>query len=209
MKLSEIQRPYNFVMSLGYNCMVAYQLKRLSLRSCSGPIDWVIIHEVKDVIRLLDQRFNGYMEEASLEIIGRHNGFFSVKDTVYNAHSFHDFPCSDDQQMITNYYGYKEQLARRINRFLDLASQSDSALFVRERCSYEEAIRLKESLTPFVKGKATLLVINYTKEGRLVEHEWVDDGICSVDVNLEIDDELLRDSFWNDAFKGISVIHRQ
>ncbi|AZK47580.1 DUF1796 family putative cysteine peptidase [Paenibacillus lentus] len=205
MRRSEMQRPYDFVMSLGYNCMVAYQLKRLSLRTFSAPIDWVIIHEVKDVIRLLDQRFHGYMEERNLEILGKHNGFFSVKDTVYNAHSFHDFPCSGDNQMITNYNDFKAKLDRRISRFISLASQSDSALFVRERCSYEEAIRLRDSLASLVKGKVTLLIINYTKEARLVEHDWLDDGICGVDVNLEIDDEAWRDSYWNDAFRGVSV----
>lgn len=207
MRQSDIQRPYDFIMSLGYNCMVAYQLKRLSLRSFSGPIDWVIIHEVKDVIHLLNQRFQGYMEERNLEILGIHNGFFSVKDTMYNAHSFHDFPCSGNNQLITNYNDFKEKLDRRISRFISLASQSDSALFVRERCGYEEAIYLRESLASLVKGNVTLLVINYTKEGRLVEHDWVHDGICSVDVNLEIDNEPLRDSYWNDAFRGVSLIH--
>lgn len=61
MRLSELQRPHDLVMSLGYNCMVAYQLKRLALRSFSGPVDWVIIHEARDLIRLLDNRFQGYM----------------------------------------------------------------------------------------------------------------------------------------------------
>ncbi|WP_019639556.1 DUF1796 family putative cysteine peptidase [Paenibacillus fonticola] len=206
MRLSELQRPYDMIMSLGYNCMTAYQLKRLSLRNFSGPIDWVIIHEAKDLIRLLDHRFQGYMEQQNLKILGTHNGFFSVQDTEYKAHSFHDFPCSGDNPAITNYYEFKEKLDRRTSRFMSLAAQADSALFVRERCSYEDAVRLRDSLSSLVKGKTHLLIINYTREGRLVEHNWIDDGICSVDVNLDVDDEIFRDSYWNDAFRGMSLI---
>lgn len=208
MRRSDIQRPYDFVMSLGYNCMVAYQLKRLSLRSFSGPVDWVIIHETRDLIRLLDHRFHGYMDEQKLNILGAHNGFLSVQDTEYKAHSFHDFPCHGDHLMITNYAEFKQKLDRRISRFLSLAAQADSALFVREHCSYEDALLLRDSLASLVKGQTHLLIINYTKEGSLVEHQWIDEGICSVDVNLEIDNEPWRDSYWNDAFRGVSLIHK-
>lgn len=208
MRQSELHRPYDLIMSLGYNCMVAYQLKRLSLRNFSGPIDWVISENTDQLIRLLDHRFHGYMDEQNLAILGTHNGFYSVMDTEYQMYSFHDFPIQSEEPRITNYAEFKEKRDRRINHFMSLAANSDSSLFVRERCSYEEAIRLRRSLSSIVKGNPHLLIINYTNDGRLVDHEWLDEGICSVSVNLDVPDEQLRDSYWNDAFRGVTLIHK-
>jgi hypothetical protein len=205
MKLSEMQRPYDLIMSLGYNCMVAYQLKRLSLRSFSGPVDWVINYP-DQLIRILDNRFEGYMEERNLRIMSTHNGYYSVEDMEHHVYSFHDFPIVGDHWAIVNYPEFKEKLDRRVNKFLHLANQSNTALFVRERCSYEEAILLRESLSRLVKGTVHLLIINYTEEAKVVEKDWGIDGICSVEIIQSTTHEEVRDPYWNELFQGVSLI---
>lgn len=127
-------------------------------------------------------------------------------ETDYQMYSFHDFPIQSEQPMITNYAEFKEKRDRRISHFLSLATHSQSSLFVRERCSREEAIRLKESLSSIVNGNPQLLIINYTNGSSMVDHDWPDEGICCVSVNLDVPDENLRDSYWNDAFQGVTLI---
>lgn len=208
MKQSELHRPYDLIMSLGYNCMVAYQLKRLSLRSFSGPVDWVIIDDANQLVRLLDNRFSGYMEEHNLRILGTHNGFYSVLDTEYQAKSFHDFPVIGEKRVLTNYREFQEKRDRRINHFMNAAAHSDSALFIRERCSYEDAINLKKSLSSLVKGTVHLLILNYTDKDHMVENNWKEDGICSVEVISSDTKEHIRDPYWNDALRGVSFVKK-
>jgi hypothetical protein len=61
MKWEECSGSYKAVVSLGSSCQTAYQLKRLGLRGHAGPLDWFISQSAKDVVRLIRNRFKGFM----------------------------------------------------------------------------------------------------------------------------------------------------
>lgn len=189
---------FDFIMSLGANCMVAYQLKRLGLRDFSGPIDWVINSSLENVNQMIKNRFNDYMELSNLRIIGIHEGFYSVEDMLYNTYSFHDFPVSSND-CITNYPQFRELLNRRIERFYDRISQSKSALFVREKATYDETIRLKETLSLYTKGKVNIMIINNTVENRVISQDWGIEGVYVREMPLNLNVlEIDRDQYWSE-----------
>ncbi|MDD9268205.1 DUF1796 family putative cysteine peptidase [Paenibacillus sp. GCM10023248] len=62
MKLPEVKGQYDRIVSLGSACNPALQLRRLKLRTFSGPLDWSVSLSLSDVNRLLKNRFAHFME---------------------------------------------------------------------------------------------------------------------------------------------------
>ena len=56
---------YEQVISLGFFCSVALELKRLNLRSGSGPFDWVI-SDLKGILRLMENNFEDFLNPKFL-----------------------------------------------------------------------------------------------------------------------------------------------
>lgn len=62
MNLKEIKGSYDVIASLGSACNPAMELKRLNLRTFSGPLDWSVSLSLSDVNRLLKNKFSNFME---------------------------------------------------------------------------------------------------------------------------------------------------
>lgn len=78
--------------SLGRYCAVAYHLRRLGLGQVAGPLDWMGSDDPDGLIRLLRNRFDGFMSPENLLVIGKHMGYWVVVDRRYNIRTAHDFP---------------------------------------------------------------------------------------------------------------------
>lgn len=98
--------------SLGYGCQIAQQLKNHGLRESSLPFDWVIPHSgITDIIK---DEFKNYLPN---DIFTNSNGdshHMSIEDHTLFPHN--KFP--ED----------KEQMTRRINRFIELLKSEDKEL---------------------------------------------------------------------------------
>lgn len=218
--LQEIKRSYDTVIGIGSACDPTIHIKRLNLRKCSLPLDWVVSLSLSDVSRLLNNKFRGFMELKNMQLKdGSHfylddgtpvfsddrftkvESYF-VEDICYNILSVHDFPILPNQDWTTTYPSFKEKLNNRINRFLDLMNTSQSILFVRWSATYKEAIELQSALRKLTNGLFHVVIINPI-EGlpHVVEMNWRLDRVCSIQVPNRIHDITI----WDHVLNGVTL----
>ncbi|UKS23930.1 papain-like cysteine peptidase [Paenibacillus sp. HWE-109] len=173
---------YKAYISLGSTCQTAFQLKRLGLRKYAGPLDWFASDSIDGVVRLIDHRFNGFMELNQLELIGTTNECFVVRDNANDVISFHDFPLYlTADRWREAYPAFKQKLSRRVDRFLRTI-QGQPILFIRTNSKRKEAQELHAALKRLVHGKFQLLIVNNHQEDRedVIYENWGLGGISSV-----------------------------
>jgi len=221
LNLQQIKGAYDVIVSLGSACNPAMQLRRHNLRSFSGPLDWNVSLSLSDVNRLLKNKFDSFMELKNMHLLDETHFFLNdgvpvfpndgstqpiksyfVKDNHYNIISIHDFPIIPNQDWTVTYPSYKEKLNRRINRFLDKITKSQSILFVRWAASYDQAVELQSILSGIVKGHFNILIL-YPVEGfqGVSDMNWGIEKVCSVKVpNIPFDDTT-----WDYVLNGITL----
>ncbi|MGQ7885899.1 DUF1796 family putative cysteine peptidase [Paenibacillus sp. WC2504] len=173
---------YKAYISLGSTCQTAYQLKRLGLRKYAGPLDWFVSDSIGEVVRLIDHRFNGFMELSQLELIGTTYECFVVRDNGSGVISFHDFPLYlTAGRWREAYPAFKQKLNRRVDRFLRTI-QGQPILFIRTNSTKKEAQELHSAIRRLKHGKFHLLIVNnHQKDSKDVIYEdWGLAGISSV-----------------------------
>ncbi len=120
---------FDIIYSLGFNCDCASFLKRYSLRSCSGPFDWVGVSSFQQRIDLILEDFKGFLEYHDLELISPSDGFKEAYQSKKTNMSFrHDFNISRDLKR--EFANVKAKYERRIARFYKNIEESEDILFV-------------------------------------------------------------------------------
>lgn len=206
MQFSEIQRSYNAIFSLGQNCYPSIHLQRHRLRPFSGVFDWILSHSLKDVNRLLENKFSNFLNINNLSFVSYwSNGTeLMLKDNFYNVNSAHDFQVPPNTPTSwPSYPEIKEKYKRRIERFFKTLETSEWILFVRLGGTYNEIVDLEKMLNKMVKHQFRLLVIadpnlvinkdSSLKYTYIVEHP--------ITTELCVEPDL-----WDELFKGIKVI---
>ena len=208
MNLNQIKRPYDMIVSLGWNCQTAFQLKRKKLRSFTGPIDWMYSYSVSHLCRLLKQKFNGFMEVENMRIEGIQgtNSCYTVSDLNTKCVSVHDFLVTEnsDTSLLT-YPQFKEKMNRRIEKLYNSLAISDSALFVRIQANRDEALELKNAISEIYHGDFSILIINYTKEEKVIEIDWAIDRVCAVEIPNSVNAWTGCNSAWDTILEGVTL----
>jgi len=124
---------------LGSNCVVAYQLNKLGLRTEAYPFDWVQLINFQTIIDLLSDKFTGFYDldnytikkksdKYKLEKNGNISGEMFTRpiviNTKYKILMPHDFVSFDDYNDVINKY------KRRINRFYNTIKTENDICFV-------------------------------------------------------------------------------
>jgi hypothetical protein len=184
MKWNDSRGSYKAYISLGSTCQTAYQLKRLGLRKYAGPLDWFVSDSVNGLIRLIENRFNGFMDFNNLQLIGSTDDCFVIRDNMYSIVSFHDFPRSLSLERWWDAYPrFKETVSRRVNRFLKTV-KNKPILFVRTQTEKKEAQELHAALNTLIHDRSQLLIVNHHLDDRkdVVYEDWGLDKVFSVTV---------------------------
>ena len=91
-----LSQSYDFVASIGYDCHCATMLRKLGLRSCSSPLDWLTTAPFETRIRLLETHFAGFLEKGNMRKLekgpdapGKGNDHY--EDAATGLRFFHDF----------------------------------------------------------------------------------------------------------------------
>jgi long-chain acyl-CoA synthetase len=171
---SMLEKEYDLVVSLGTTCQTAYQLRRLNLRQCAGPLDWFII-PFDSLLILLQNKFEHFMARKNLAVIGEYQGENSVvEDTMYNVKSYHDFSLAALNGNVWNLYpSFKEKIDRRVKRLLEQLDTLDEILFVINagNVSASEYVRLIDVLSSLRHGKNFhVLATGYCVPRQTYEH---------------------------------------
>ncbi|WP_191560588.1 DUF1796 family putative cysteine peptidase [Metabacillus idriensis] len=206
MSLEEIKGNYDAIFSLGDLCLASMQLKKSNLRSFSGVLDWMASPALKDVNRLLDNRFAGYMDRQNLRIIGyATDKYICVADEHYNMVSNHDFEATKNTiYSLNGYQEVREKFDRRINRFLDKAANSKRILFVRTEGSFEDTLELHSVLSGLVKNEFRILIVNHTNVTQMVVKDWPIEGVTVVDLP-DKEKWSENDHYWESILEGVQI----
>lgn len=161
--------------SLGPTCSVAYQLQKLGKKKESLPFDWIRCPNIKDVIYLIENNFEGFLDgisfvrnDTKFPIIKDSEIFDEVADKetkVYrneklNIGFFHDF-----KEGIT-LDDVREKYNRRIKRFYETVK--DECVFIRDDMYFhqeniEDYNNLYRILAEFNSNNKLILIINMNK----------------------------------------------
>jgi hypothetical protein len=205
-KWSDSDKTYKACISLGFTCQTAYQLQRLGLRRYAGPLDWFVSASVSGLVRLINNRFHGFMELNELEFIDISQDCYVARDNVYNVVSFHDFPLSlPPGRWQEAYPPFKEKLIRRISRFLTNVSDGP-ILFVRTGTTKKEAKKLQAALNALTGGRHRLLIINYHSDNRkdIAFEDWGLPGVFTVRMHAG-EDWRGSDQAWDTCMQGFTI----
>lgn len=161
--------------SLGPTCSVAYQLQKLEKKKESLPFDWIRCPNIKDVIYLITNNFQGFLDNISFvrddtkfPIIRDSEIFDDVLDKetkVYrneklNLGFFHDFKDGVTLEDV------KEKYDRRIKRFYETVK--NECIFIRDDMyfnqeSVDDYNNLYQILVEFNDQNKLVLIININK----------------------------------------------
>lgn len=135
------------IISLGSDCSIAYQLKKRGLRHCSLPFDWITTEKFSSVIKLIQNNFNGFLDEdkLKLEYISFAHKFIAdediaeneiIKDTESNYVYLNikygiRFPHEFQEHLMFNYSEFQDKYLRRIERFYDIIHSDEELIFFR------------------------------------------------------------------------------
>jgi hypothetical protein len=112
---------WSAILSLGSACAVAYHLHRKGLVTRTGPFDWFGARDPDFVARMLRSRFAGFMDRATLSVMGEHNGYWKVGDAANAVFTLHDFPIVGRRPKSIRRLSAAERLARLGDRFAEPA----------------------------------------------------------------------------------------
>ncbi|MDQ0192414.1 DUF1796 family putative cysteine peptidase [Paenibacillus wynnii] len=168
---------YHDIISLGSSCQTSYQLRRMKLRKESGPFDWFISASVPGIVKLFHNQFQYYMEFDQLQLIGKAQQHFIVRDTRYIIDSYHDFPFTQHENLWNQEYAaFKQKIERRAERFLNTLAQSPSIVLVRTQMTKEAALQLHQAIKPWIgtSDYCLLAVNNHEDSARtdVVSDDW-------------------------------------
>ena len=216
MKLAEIQKPYDLFVGLGSACDPAAHLRTHDLRRYSMPLDWLVTSYLSEVSRLFENRFAGFMELESLQLIDGSANFYDeenpipsnaplnthfIEDKAYKTISVHDFPNIEGRPWQDNYPAFKQKLDLRIARLMSEIAGAESVLFIRWAGVTADAVALRSVLSGLTDGTADLLVLQPTEVDGVVEQDNEHDGLCLLQVpNLPADTTI-----WDPILRGMSL----
>lgn len=159
---------FDFVVSLGYDCSCAMNLRKLGLRSCSSPFDWLTEADIWTRIKLLETHFADFLEKEHLTKLvkgpnapGKGNDHYRDEPTGFCF--YHDF--REDLPFEESYAQVKTKYNRRIDRLYKKISESRHTLWVWRDPAHplteQETTEVSNRLAKiFPRNSVSLLVIS-------------------------------------------------
>ena len=123
------------IVPLGDSCSVAHALQTIGIRKFALPFDWVRIANLSDITRIINNKFDQYIESCvkTVEVSSK----FPIFDDDFN-NSLIKNNC-----VMRNKYGVKfyhddfaencvDKYKRRINRFFEILNCTNRVIFIRD-----------------------------------------------------------------------------
>lgn len=125
---------YDIIYSIGEDCGCAGNLKKHSLRLCSGPFDWLTNAPFEKRTEIILNDFVGFinfedfhkLSKDSNRVNDNNNDYYQNKRTGF--YFYHDFPAECDFAQV--FPIVKNKYERRIQRFLDVLKSDKKVLLV-------------------------------------------------------------------------------
>ena len=151
---------YDHVISLGYSCQIAEQLRRLGLSTASFPFDWLFTRKIDKLIQALEDDFSDWLLEENLIEEPSETNHLRVIDVKYGTEHQHIFP--KGVTIKESYPQVKQIVDRRIERLLSLRGKK--LLFIRVCDDLEGIEVLEQTLVNKFGRNVHLLVLMQTQD---------------------------------------------
>lgn len=200
-------RLYDFAVSLGAACIVADKMEKNNLRLFSGPFDW-IVGSPERVNYLIKNNFKGFFRYENLEIEGRRDGKFLVRDKLNRLLSVHDFKGSGNKVTKSEYNQVKEKYDRRIRRLYDWCRRSEKALFViflESEDNLPEVYRIKETISFSFPHLCFDILVVYLCPEKISEIKRIDDHLYLARVYHDEGNWPGSDLHWKNVLSRFSI----
>lgn len=103
---------FKHFVSLGANCYVAEDLKKLGLRNCSYPFDWLFFPDFECAVSLIENDFNDFLSYDAL--MQHENKKSRYYNNIYKFSFYHDF--NKYESLNSQLSFVQDKYNRRINR---------------------------------------------------------------------------------------------
>jgi len=151
--------------SLGSDCAVAYNLKKLKLSSYTFPFDWAKINNIDSIQNILENDFSNFFDNIKLKKINSykfinfdHNEISKISIILENGIIL-PHECTD----VYNEDIFKEKYTRRINRFREIVINNKiKKIFVRADDKQIDLNKLKNILDNYNCLNYKLITIDYS-----------------------------------------------
>jgi hypothetical protein len=150
--------------SLGGNCSISYQLKKLNLKNSSYPFDWCKI-SIKQLISVLENDFIQYNESLSIyKLSDLHDNFITNDSYSLILKNNYNITFAHELEDINNLDNYKEKIKRRIERFKNINSSKITFLRIELNIIKENykdnIVKLCEVLNKYSNNYILKIIIN-------------------------------------------------
>jgi transposase-like protein len=150
--------------SLGSNCSISYQLKKLNLKNKSYPFDWCKT-SMNQLLNVLGNDFIDYNESLSLYKFSElHHNFITNDKYSLILKNNYNITFAHELRDINNLDMYKEKIKRRIERFKNI--NNNKVTFVRIELNIikenykDKIIKLCEILNKYSNNYILKIIIN-------------------------------------------------
>lgn len=179
---------YDLVISLGFRCYPAFQLRRMMIQNISMPFDW-IVSPASGVVAALETKFEGSLNPENLS---GHETY--VLDTRFGFQYWHDF--KEVPKYMESHAAAVSKRRHLERRFFEILASKRRLLFVRHETPGEGSRDISESIIGVLskyRSQETFRLV-YLSD-KILDHE---SGL-SLLVNVPQQDILL-DELWDDVF---------
>ncbi len=124
-----MHKKYDIVYSLGSNCACSNYMKKVKLRTFSGPFDWIQNPDITQPLKLISSDFQHFLsmdDFVSLPEGNEEHDYY--KNTRTGMTFLHDFP--KGLPLSQSFNPVNEKYNKRIKRFYKLIQQSEKVLFI-------------------------------------------------------------------------------
>ena len=157
---------------IGNDCSLAYNLQKLNLRKNAYPFDWIRLNNLDDLINILSNDFNDFIDRELLNINELSDKFPCLEDdwsdeiskNIIIKHNKYSviFPheIKSDKDIVNEIDNFIKKYERRINRFRRIILDKDiKKVFVRISNKTEDISKLDN----FLKTKCDNYEIKFIK----------------------------------------------
>ncbi|WP_058302130.1 DUF1796 family putative cysteine peptidase [Gorillibacterium timonense] len=207
MDLQGLAGTYDAVFSIGYNGQPSIQRIKNRLYANPGPLDWML-SDLPDVGRLLENRFEGFMDRNRLRIIGKDQNelFHLVQDSLYRVISAQDFSIHHDPDgQLPDYPAFARRLHTRAQHFLYELERSRMSLFIRTGATWEQTVHFVKLLDERLTYDYRLLVVNYGGSNGITDCFWPLERVCGIRLPV-VSGWTSQDALWKILLAGVNIV---
>lgn len=210
------------IISLGWDCEVAFRLREFGLRDQAFPFDWLQVASFNSIYKLIKNKFSYFLAKEFLI-----KKDLNVNNTYYNINFGHDFPtdvsdvCENmeivpEGKIKDNFLDYlalvAEKYSKRIERLYGILNSKKTVIFIRSDNINPELAGdfVKKLEKKYPKLSFTLVCVHRIKE---LKNSWNIKRVKSFYVTNKVTEPALPASWinrneWQNIFKELQLIKR-